>query len=190
MTTDANGTVALEFPTEAVDLEVSAPGFEPVYGTAGVDVDNASEDCAATPGARSPPNEQPVTAPTTAAEPTTEAAPTDRGHARTGDIAHRRRPLSRLRIARWQAATARTIGGTSSTRTANRSGMPRFCPASDFVAHRRRRNLPARQCTGWTVTYESGLRAMPIRTVPSARDRELSSWNARTSRRSISPAPT
>jgi len=39
-TTDADGTVAIEFSKDPVDLEISAPGFEPVHGTAGADVDH------------------------------------------------------------------------------------------------------------------------------------------------------
>ncbi len=37
--TDASGTVSLAFPDEPVDLEIAATGYEPVYGTAGYDVD-------------------------------------------------------------------------------------------------------------------------------------------------------
>ncbi len=73
VTTDANGTVALEFPTDSVDLEVSANGFEPVYGTAGSDVD-AHQKIALQPQAPGSTNDQPVTSPTTSPEPTTAAA--------------------------------------------------------------------------------------------------------------------
>jgi hypothetical protein len=38
--TDSNGEVALAFPDEPVDLEITAPGYEPVYGTAGLDIDD------------------------------------------------------------------------------------------------------------------------------------------------------
>ena len=35
-TTDAHGVVRIEFPNQAVELEISAPGFEPVHGAAGI----------------------------------------------------------------------------------------------------------------------------------------------------------
>lgn len=37
--TDANGEVSIRFPDESVELTISAPGFEPVFGTAKVDID-------------------------------------------------------------------------------------------------------------------------------------------------------
>ncbi len=41
--TGADGSVAIEFPNESVELEISAPGFEAVHGTAGVDVDKLQQ---------------------------------------------------------------------------------------------------------------------------------------------------
>ena len=48
--TDSNGTVSLAFSDESVNVEISATGFEPVYGTAGTDVDQRQTD-RAEPGA-------------------------------------------------------------------------------------------------------------------------------------------
>lgn len=70
--TDANGSVALEFPSDSVDLEVSANGFQPVYGTAGKDLDDV-QSIALQPAAPNSTNDQVVTAPTTGAEPTVAA---------------------------------------------------------------------------------------------------------------------
>jgi hypothetical protein len=71
-TTDASGEVALEFPKDAVDLEITATGFEPVYGTAGSDVDKRQK-IALQPQPPGSTSEQPVAAPTTVSEPTTAA---------------------------------------------------------------------------------------------------------------------
>jgi len=77
--TDDNGTVSLAFPDASVDVEISAPGYEPIYGTAGADIDQR-QTIALNPAQPSSTDEQPVSAPTTAAESTvpaqTTAAPT------------------------------------------------------------------------------------------------------------------
>jgi hypothetical protein len=69
--TDANGTVSLAFPESPVDIEISAPGYEPVYGTAGTSVDQRQR-IALNPAPPASTDEQPVTAPTTAAESTAD----------------------------------------------------------------------------------------------------------------------
>ena len=73
-TTDSNGSVAIEFPEEPVDLAVSASGFEPVYGTAGEDIEK-NQKIALQPETPGSTTDQPAAAPTTAAETTTVAAP-------------------------------------------------------------------------------------------------------------------
>ncbi len=73
--TDANGTVALAFADESVDVEISASGYEPVYGTAGTNIDELQK-ISLNPAAPSSSDDQPVVAPTVAAEPTTATAPT------------------------------------------------------------------------------------------------------------------
>jgi hypothetical protein len=73
--TDATGTVALEFSTDPVDLEISAIGFEPVYGTAGSNVDS-TQNIALQPQAPGSTTDQPVTAPTNTPESSTVDPPT------------------------------------------------------------------------------------------------------------------
>ncbi len=73
--TDANGMVSLAFADESVDIEVSAAGFEPIYGTAGTNIDERQK-IALNPAPPSSTEEQPVTAPTTEAEPSVAVAPT------------------------------------------------------------------------------------------------------------------
>jgi len=83
-TTDANGTAVIEFPKNPFDLEVTAPGFEPVHGTAGSGIDeqqrialrpappqSTTSQAVSAPGQASPASEPP---PAVATEP--PASPT------------------------------------------------------------------------------------------------------------------
>jgi hypothetical protein len=74
VSTDANGIVAIEFSTEPVDLEISATGFEPVYGTAGSSADD-HQNIALQPRAPGSTTEQPLAAPTSIPESTTSSEP-------------------------------------------------------------------------------------------------------------------
>ncbi len=73
--TDANGTVSLALADESVNIDVSAPGYQPVYGTAGTNIDQLQK-ISLNPAAPSSTSEQPATAPTTAADPTSAVVPT------------------------------------------------------------------------------------------------------------------
>ncbi len=67
--TDANGTVSLALANESVQIDVSAPGYQPVHGTAGANIDQVQK-ISLNPAAPSSTNEQPVRAATTLAEST------------------------------------------------------------------------------------------------------------------------
>ena len=71
--TDANGSVALEFPQDSVDLEIAAAGFEPVYGSVDSDVDELQR-IALQPQAPESTDQQPAIAPTVAPKPANQAA--------------------------------------------------------------------------------------------------------------------
>ena len=73
--TDANGTVSLALADESVNVDISAPGYQPVYGTAGTNIDQLQK-ISLNPAAPATTNELPVTAATTAAEPTAAGVPT------------------------------------------------------------------------------------------------------------------
>lgn len=62
--TGADGTVSIQLPNESVDLSVSAPGFEPVYGTAGTSLDKHQKIVLQPRDPASSSNEQPVVAET------------------------------------------------------------------------------------------------------------------------------
>jgi len=65
--TDANGSVALAFPDGPVDLTITAEGYEPVYGTAGDNVDDRQRIALNPAPPSSTDSDQPVAAPTTGA---------------------------------------------------------------------------------------------------------------------------
>lgn len=70
--TDGQGIVSLSFPDQDVNVEVSAAGFEPVYGTAGDNIDQRQKIALQPQSPSSTAGEQPAnvatTAPTTAAQ--------------------------------------------------------------------------------------------------------------------------
>ncbi|MCO5220905.1 MAG: hypothetical protein M9947_04880 [Thermomicrobiales bacterium] len=87
--TDGDGRVAIAFPDAAVDIEISMPGFEPVYGTAGLDIDSdqrislnpaapssTTSDDPPPPSTDAPAGSQPVEATTVAEQPASEPSPT------------------------------------------------------------------------------------------------------------------
>lgn len=76
--TDSNGTVALALSSEPVDIAISAPGFEPVFGTAGSGVSDRQR-IALNPAAPSSTSIEEGSAPTVVAEtppPTSESVST------------------------------------------------------------------------------------------------------------------
>ncbi len=74
VSTGADGSVALEFSNDPVDLEISAPGFESVYGTAGSG-DDPHQNVALQPLAPGSTNGQSMTAPSTIPESTIASDP-------------------------------------------------------------------------------------------------------------------
>lgn len=72
-TTDASGAVAIEFPKDPVDLEITAPGFEPVHGTAGAGIDER-QSVSLQPAAPQSSIDQSASAPVQAS-PTSESPP-------------------------------------------------------------------------------------------------------------------